>query len=238
MDISRLAKMHIGILAEDTTQTPNPEKLVDKFINTQVEQGNMVEDDPNQEQNAPDQNQPQEQQTNQGSQEQQPPQDQQPTDQNTQQQDDNPYDMQNSMDDQSDGQKNFDMPDVPDNYDSKDDSPKLKILQSLSDKEYKLNNIRCHEQFKELYKNVQNTINNNIIDMVTKNEKQRQVVTFVHNNLSKMLDDLNTYIVYKFSDIYEDNILAYITFLKRYQIAMKLLDYIASENRKETLSKK
>ena len=58
------------------------------------------------------------------------------------------------------------------------------------------------------------------------------------NYFDKMLDDLNTYIVYKFSDIYEDNVLAYITFLKRYQIAMKLLDIIVTENRKESLSKK
>ena len=48
-----------------------------------------------------------------------------------------------------------------------------------------------------------------------------------------MLDDLNLYIVYKFSDIYEDNILAYTTFLKRYHIAMKLIELIVKENHEE-----
>lgn len=241
MNISSLTKMHIGVLAEDVTQTPNPEKLVDSFIKTQVEQGNMTEEDPQQAQ--PQQNQPPE--NNEPPQQQEQPRDQQQNNQQPQQ-DDNPYSIDNNMGDNpdqdpnmsQDNQDNYDMPDIDDDYDAKDDTPKLKILQSLSDKEYKLNNIRCHDQFKELYKNVENTINNNIMDIVTKNERQRQIVTFVHNNLSKMLDDLNMYIVYKFSDIYEDNVLAYITFLKRYQIAMKLLDIIVSENRKESLSKK
>ena len=227
MDISRLTKMHIGILTEDSNPSPNPERLVGNFIKTQTEEGNMIEDD-QQDQNIqqPQQEEPQSQEIQQ--QEQQPQEDEQ-----------NPYDVNQNMDDQQDagmnnqGDQNTDIPDIPDDYDSKDDTPKLKILKSLSDKEYKLNNIRCHEQFKELYRNVENSINNNIIDIVTKNPKQRQVVSFVHNNLSKMLDDLNLYIVYKFSDIYEDNILAYTTFLKRYHIAMKLIELIVKENHEE-----
>lgn len=226
MNIDRLSKMRIGVLTEDSVGTPNPEKLVGNFIKKQVEAGNMVEDESQQNQQITSKEPPQ--------QEQSPQQIQQ------QQQDDNPYSIENQQnDDQNsnayDQQEQYsdnDIPYVPDDYDSKDDTPKLKILQSLSDKEYKLNNIHCHEQFKELYSNVENSINNNIIDIVTKSDKQRQIVTFVHNNLSKMLDDLNTYLVYKFSDIYEDNILAYITFLKRYQIAMKIIKLINDENHK------
>lgn len=232
MDINRLTHMKIGILTEaNDAGIPDPEKLVNGFVKEQVEAGNMVEEDTQNNNPQPNQ-QPQ----------QEPPVQDQQQDSNQNQDvsqdrpDDNPYALDsqdsNAADAQMDQGDDTDMPDVPDDYNAEDESPKLKILQSLTDKEYKLNNIHCHEQFKELYNNVENSINNYIMNIVTKNVKQRQIVTHIHNNLSRMLDDLNTYIVYKFSDIYEDNILAYTTFLKRYQIAMKIIKLISEENQK------
>lgn len=231
MDINKLTHMKIGILTEaNDAAVPDPEKLVNGFVKEQVEAGNMVEDDP-QDGNTPQPNQLPQQEPPAYEPQQDPNQNQNaPQDQS----DDNPYALDNQDPNAADMQMDQgDIPDVPDDYNTDDESSKLKILQSLTDKEYKLNNIHCHEQFKELYNNVENSINNYIMNIVTKNVKQRQIVTHIHNNLSRMLDDLNTYIVYKFSDIYEDNILAYTTFLKRYQIAMKIIKLISEENQKQ-----
>lgn len=131
----------------------------------------------------------------------------------------------------ADSYDNYDPNEGVEDYDPKDDIPKLKILKSLSDEEYQLCNIRCFNQFKELRKNVDGTINNNIMNVVTKNEKQRQVVSIVHNNLSKMLTDLDNYLIFRFSEVYEDNILAYVTYLKRYRTAMKIIELVINENR-------
>lgn len=144
-----------------------------------------------------------------------------------------------SMDDNDDGDnaasidddQNQQVPDIPDNYDAKaEESDKLKILKSLSDTEYKMNNLNCYKKFRELYRNVDAVLNNNIMNITAINAKQRQIVDMVHNNLSRMLDDLDNYMIFKFGDIYEDNIIAYITYLKRYHTAMKIIRLIIDEN--------
>lgn len=144
--------------------------------------------------------------------------------------DQNQQQDQNDPEQQANDQGQYDIPDVEDNYNPQDDLPKLKILNSISDKEYKLNNLKCYEYFRDLYKNVNDTINNNIMSITTINPRQKQIVDIVHNNLSNMISDLDVYMTLKFSDIYEDNILAYIVFLKRYQIAMKIIKLIIKEN--------
>lgn len=206
-----------------------PEQIVDNFIDQQQDQGgNQQTDNQDTNQGAQDQN------TNDQAQAQQNPENEQP---------DN-LDDDNTPDDQQDGTNQNDNQDSDDSYgldanidgfddaqpEGDNDIPKLKILKTLSDKEYKLNNLRCFHQFKELYKNVENAINNNIMNVVTKNARQRKIVATVHNNLTMMLSDLDNYMLFKFGDIYEDNILAYVTYLKRYHVAMKIIRLVVDEN--------
>ena len=121
---------------------------------------------------------------------------------------------------------------IPDNYEAKQTIPELKILSTLSDSEYTLCNIKIMEQFKELQNNVESSINNILINITTRNERQVQIVEIVHDNLLDMVQDINTYILYRNNDIYEENVRTYLTYLKRYDIAMKLIKSILDENSK------
>lgn len=119
---------------------------------------------------------------------------------------------------------------IPEDYEPKQTIPELKILSTLSDSEYSLCNIRLLDDFKDLQKNTETIINNIIMTITTKNPKQRQVIDIVHNNLRDMIDDINNYILYRNNDIYEENVIAYLTYIKRYQIAVKLIRIIIEEN--------
>ncbi len=222
MNMDRLTKMRIGVLTEANT----PEDLVGDFIDEQKAQGNLTEESDNDANQGQTNNTPDDQTA-------------EPADdtQDNPDEGDNDYDIDNNQDDQpqegdeqSDDQATGDdIPDVPDDYKGTDEAPKLKILNSLTDKEYKLNNLKCYDDFIELYRNVKNSLNNNIMNILTKNKRQKQLVSLVHNNLSDMLEDLDNYMQFKFGDVYEDNILAYVTFLKRYHIAMKVVSVILDE---------
>ena len=121
---------------------------------------------------------------------------------------------------------------ISDDYEAKQTIPELKILSTLSDSEYSLCNIKIIEQFRELQDNVESTINNILMNITTKNDRQVQVVEIVHQNLYDMIQDINTYILYRNNDIYEENVRTYLTYLKRYDIAMKLIKNILDENSK------
>ena len=123
--------------------------------------------------------------------------------------------------------------DIPEDYTAKQAIPELRILSTLSDSEYALCNIRILEQFKELQDNTESTINNILINITTKNDRQVQIVKIVHDNLLDMLQDISTYILYRNNDIYEENVRTYLTYLKRYDIAMKLIKSILDENAKD-----
>lgn len=121
---------------------------------------------------------------------------------------------------------------VPENYEPKQTIPELRILSTLSDSEYALCNIKIIEQFKELQNNVESTINNILMNITTRNERQVQIVEIVHDNLLDMVQDISTYILYRNNNIYEENVRTYLTYLKRYDIAMKLIRAILDENSK------
>ena len=232
IDTSKLVKnlimknYHVLTEAEGT-----PEKLVNEYLQSQGvneaevnnEVNNMEEDNDQNNNNNEQNNNQNTQQNNENNQE------NQQQDQASQGEDfQNDYSI-NNMD-----QDQYQEQDIQDDYDPKDDIPKLKILNTLSDSEYKLNNLRCFDQFRELKKNVENYINNNIMDVTTKNSRQRQIVDIVHNNLSTMISDMDNYMIYRFGDIYEDNVIAYITYLKRYHIAIKIIKLIVDENIKNS----
>ena len=226
------------------TEAPmdDPSDAVNSFLKDQGVSDNQI-NDINQQIDNPN-NQPIDTQA--AEPENEPPQQEQPQDTNTQasnqtQQDPNPDQIQStdrySMDaddgEPGDGMNGEDqqVPNIPDNYNAQEEeSDKLKILKSLSDTEYKMNNLNCYKKFRELYRNVDASLNNNIMNITTINAKQRQIVDIVHNNLSRMLDDLDNYMIFKFGDIYEDNIIAYITYLKRYHTAMKIIRLLVDEN--------
>lgn len=122
--------------------------------------------------------------------------------------------------------------DIPDNYEPKQTIPELKILSTLSDKEYKLCNINILKDFQDLKNNVASVIKNLIPSVTTKNVRQRQAIDIVRRNLYDMLDDIDNYIIYRNNNIYEENVRAYLTYLKRYQIATNIVRLIVEENLK------
>jgi DNA mismatch repair ATPase MutL len=153
----------------------------------------------------------------------------------------------NGEEDDSDGEDQYDeddntdpeedSSDNPDDSDDPDKTPGLKIL-GLSDEDNKINNGRLLGQFRDLFKKVNDTLNNNIINVTTKNAKQKQVVDIVYNNLSSMLSDLDAYIMHKYQETYEDNMLVYLTYIKRYRIAMSLIRLVIDENKESSESEK
>ena len=109
--------------------------------------------------------------------------------------------------------------------------PQIDIMDGMSEIEHSLNNLKLLEQFNELYVEVKDCLYGNTISNISvKNAKQRQAVDIVRENLSSMLADIHTYTHLRFSDIYEENMIAYITYLKRFKIAMKILKIIVDEN--------
>lgn len=109
-------------------------------------------------------------------------------------------------------------------------TPGLRLLSSISDEQYRLCNIKLHKKFIELTEDVRNTINNTIMNIITINSRQRQAIDITHNNLISMIDDITNYVMYNFGNTYESNVIAYVTFLKRYQIAMNIINIVISEN--------
>ena len=129
--------------------------------------------------------------------------------------------------------------DIPDNYEPKQTIPELRILSTLSDTEYQLCNIKVIEQFRELRDNANSTVNNIIMNINSRNARQKQVLDFVQDNLRDMIEDIDNYILYRNNDVYEENVTAFLTYLKRYQIATNLIKVIVDENSdKERSSKK
>lgn len=120
--------------------------------------------------------------------------------------------------------------DIPDDYEPKQTIPELRILSTLSDKEYALCNIKIIESFQTLKRNVENTSNNLIPLVTTKNIRQRQAISIVKKNLYQMAIDINNYIMYRNNNVYEENVRAYLTYLKRYQIATNIIKLIIDEN--------
>ena len=124
--------------------------------------------------------------------------------------------------------------DIPEDYEPKQTIPELKILSTVSDNEYKLSNIKVMEQFRELRQKVDSLINNILRTITTKTSRQRQIVNIVHKNLYDMTEDIDNYILYRDNGVYEENSIAYLTYLKRYQIATKIIRYIIEENSKSS----
>ena len=106
--------------------------------------------------------------------------------------------------------------------------PDIQIL-NISETEKQLLNIKLLRSFKELYKNTDNSFNN-ITSITTKTPKQVQVIDTVANNLSNMREDIKNYMQYKFNDVYETNMTGYLTYLKRYKLAMELIHLVIDEN--------
>lgn len=127
---------------------------------------------------------------------------------------------------------NSDIDDIPDDYEPKQKIPELKILSTLSDSEYSMLNTRILNSFNELRNNVISTINNILMTITTKNAKQRQAIDIVHRNLNDMIEDIDNYILYRNKNVYEENVIAYLTYLKRYQIATRIVKLIIDENSK------
>lgn len=111
--------------------------------------------------------------------------------------------------------------------------PKLEIL-NLPDKDKKLNNLLILRKFKDLARSANENLNNNIINMTAMTKKQSQLIDIVCDNVNKMINSINDYILYKFDDVYEENVVVYNAFLKRYKIAMELIREIVDEQSKET----
>ena len=115
--------------------------------------------------------------------------------------------------------------------------PKLEIL-NLSEKDKKLNNLMILRKFKKLARNANENLNNNIINMTAMTKKQSQLIDIVCDNITKMVDSINDYILYKFDDVYEENVVVYNAFLKRYKTAMELIREIVDDQSKEYEDKK
>lgn len=117
-----------------------------------------------------------------------------------------------------------------DNASKRSTIPELKVLNNLSDEEYNLNNLKCMKDFKNLAKIVDNSINNNIMNTITTNVQQRQAVKIVHDNLSQMINDMDNYLLSRFSSSYENNVTTYLTYLMRYKTALKIINHINKMN--------
>ena len=222
MKINSLAKMNILHEADELFD-------IDKEVDAHLKRvENRIKRDESRD-NPPPTNEPDPEENNQEQPEEQPVEDQN---------DDAPQDANTGEEYNDDGQStDYEYQDSPegsdnvdDNYEPKQTIPELKILSTLSDSEYRLCNINILEQFQALKKNIDATINLIRRKVVTRNKRQKQVVDIVHNNLYDMLNDIDNYIMYRNKDIYEENVIAYLTYLKRYQIATRILKIIINEN--------
>lgn len=237
-----LAKMRI------LTEAPNDDVFdIDKEVDAQLKRvENRIARKNNANNPPPPEEQPNDNQM-QDQNEEQPQDEQQPQEEPAAEDDmnqENDLDQQPSEDDgeNADGQpqdteyledNNQGADDIPDDYEPKQKIPELKILSTLSDSEYSMLNTRILESFIELRGNVDSTINNILMTITTKNAKQRQAIDIVHRNLNDMLEDIDNYILYRNKNVYEENVIAYLTYLKRYQIATRIVKLIVDENSKE-----
>ena len=100
-------------------------------------------------------------------------------------------------------------------------SNEIKIL-NLSEKDKQLNNLKLSRKFSVLINDIQVTIDN-LISRPTYSQKQTQVIDKCMENLNDMVEDVKTYMTIKFSDTYETNVTAYLTFLKRFKTVLALI---------------
>ncbi len=107
-------------------------------------------------------------------------------------------------------------------------TPGLKILTSIPDKQYNLNNYELFKKFEKLYNDVENYINNTIMDLKPITERQTQFINKVHENMLSMTNDVKNYMM-TYSDTYETNTVAYATFLKRFKLCVDIISDIKKE---------
>lgn len=230
-----LAKMRI------LTEAPNDDVFdIDKEVDAQLKRvenriarKNNINNPPQSEEQTADQIQDQ---NNEQSQDEQPQEDSSIEDTNQQ----NNVEQQSTQDNNTNQPQdveylednNSEIDDIPDDYEPKQKIPELKILSTLSDSEYSMLNTRILNSFNELRNNVISTINNILMTITTKNAKQRQAIDIVHRNLNDMIEDIDNYILYRNKNVYEENVIAYLTYLKRYQIATRIVKLIIDENSK------
>lgn len=106
------------------------------------------------------------------------------------------------------------------------------ILTNLSTEEYNFNNMRCYRKFYNLYNKINDAKNSIFDNIVTKNENQRKLLSYVKNNLASMLTDINDYMLYRYSRNYEANVSMYLLFLKRYNTAIEIINNMVKQNLK------
>lgn len=106
------------------------------------------------------------------------------------------------------------------------------ILTNLSTEEYNFNNMRCYRKFYNLYNKINDAKNSIFDSIVTKNENQRKLLSYVKNNLASMLTDINDYMLYRYSRNYETNVSMYLLFLKRYNTAIEIINNMVKQNLK------
>ena len=116
----------------------------------------------------------------------------------------------------------------PESEEEENSIPKLTIL-NLPERDKKLNNLNLLKQFNELSRNISDNLNSNIINITVLNKKQRQILDFVSDNLFNMVTDIKNYVLYKYDDVYEENVITYNAFLKRYHTALQLVRQIVDE---------
>ena len=107
------------------------------------------------------------------------------------------------------------------------------ILTNLSTEEYNFNNMRCYRKFYNLYNKINDAKNSIFDNIVTKNENQRKLLSYVKNNLASMLTDINDYMLYRYSRNYETNVSMYLLFLKRYNTAIEIINNMVKQNLKD-----
>lgn len=117
--------------------------------------------------------------------------------------------------------------------DADDEANQNIILTNLSTEEYNFNNMRCYRKFYNLYNKINDAKNSIFDNIVTKNENQRKLLSYVKNNLASMLTDINDYMLYRYSRNYETNVSMYLLFLKRYNTAIEIINNMVKQNLKD-----
>ena len=107
------------------------------------------------------------------------------------------------------------------------------ILTNLSTEEYNFNIMRCYRKFYNLYNKINDAKNSIFDNIVTKSENQRKLLSYVKNNLTSMLTDINDYMLYRYSRNYETNVSMYLLFLKRYNTAIEIINNMVKQNLKD-----
>ena len=123
--------------------------------------------------------------------------------------------------------------DTPTTEPNDDEANQNIILTNLSTEEYNFNNMRCYRKFYNLYNKINDAKNSIFDNIVTKNENQRKLLSYVKNNLASMLTDINDYMLYRYSRNYETNVSMYLLFLKRYNTAIEIINNMVKQNLKD-----